>query len=116
MTENEFSKIIDLHNNLKDLEDKENQIKNVLDFSNLLLFYSLADGVRHYDSELKGESLMFKRITDKIFYENQERIKKVIIDILQEQLEMVVTEKNHIKFLFENIEVGKIADANIPND
>lgn len=117
MTENEFNKIIDLHKHLKDIEDKEKDIKTEMDFPNFILFDSVAEGIKHYDAEINGNGvLVFNRITDKIFYENQDRIKKVIMDILQEGLDKVVLEKNDLKLKFKNIKVEGYGEEKSHNE
>lgn len=105
MTEKDYEKITDLYKKLEDEKQKESQLRSVMEYNNIFLFNSLSGGVQQFNLELEGKALPLERIVDKVFFENQNRISKVIKDILREELDNVEKRKNELKMQFKNIKV-----------
>ena len=116
MTENDFKNITDLYNKLKEIEEQESTVVREIGLDNWLLFDSLKYGIKQYEDELEGKGLRIGRIVDKIYYEHQDEIRVVIINILNKELEKIVAEKNQLKKQFENIRVGKIGEEESHNE
>ena len=116
MTENDFKNITDLYNKLKDIEKQESTVVREIGLDNWLLFDSLKYGINQYKDKIKGKELRIGSIVDKIYYEHQDEIRAVIINILNKELEKIVAEKNQLKKQFENIRVGKIGEEKSNNE
>ncbi|SEP83084.1 hypothetical protein SAMN04487977_101552 [Treponema bryantii] len=109
MTENQYEKITRLYKSIKDLEDNETELSRVIDLPIDIMLGCVTDGIRQYKYEQEGKNLPLDRITDKIFFENQGKIKQIIVDILEGELTKVRVEKNDLKLKFKEVEV-KIND------
>ena len=116
MTENDYSKIKNLYEKLKDIESNEAVIIRETGRNNELLFNSVAKGITQYKGEVEGNNLPMSYIVDKVYYENQDRIRKVIMDILQEKLNKIVIEKNDLKLQFKNIKVEGYGEEKSHNE
>lgn len=105
MTEKDYEKIKELHEELKAVESNEAIIIRKTGLNNETLFNSVSKGMIQYKGEVEGNNLPMSIIVDKIYYENQNRIRKVVIDILREELDKIVLKKKDLKLQFKNIKV-----------
>lgn len=76
-----------------------------LAYFGLYEYHLLKIGVLRNEKFVPNVFLPMSIIVDKIYYENQNRIRKVVMDILREELDKIVLKKNDLKLQFKNIKV-----------
>ena len=116
MTEKDYSKIKDLYEELKEVESNEAVIIRETGLNNEMLFISVSRGLAQYKGEVEGNNLPISQLVDRIYYENQDKIRKVIMEILREELDKIVLKKNDLKLQFKNIKVVGIGEEKGNNE
>lgn len=105
MTQKDFDKIQDLFNQYKEEKEKEGELIKLKTYNTASLFQEIVNSIRTRQNEIEGTGMVFDRYIDKMFYENQERIKNVVVDILNEELDKVVLKTNDLQLQIKNVEV-----------
>ena len=105
MTLKDFDKIQDLFNQLKEEKTKKGELIKLKTLDTKSLLQEISHCIMQRENEVNGIGMVFDRYIDKLFYETQERIKKVVLEILNEELDKTVLKENDLQLKIKNVEV-----------